>query len=476
MAQGIDSHKSIRLENVPRISSPSPVFPLLAAEDLSDSVALLGNRTLFLQDLQPQLMGNKSVNPASADVGEQLEFSIAIQNIGTAPAELIEITDIFTDTLKVNNVTTTKGNAYFENNKVLVKINSLNVSQKANISIFVTVNETGGVITTLYNTAHFTYHFGDKLFKGSTNSVIFQTGATAYPLLPFTGGMEKDTSSLGKFSMLLFVGILLAILGISILVFSFWDKSSHPGARVSFQGFSVVMVVLGISISVGACTQADTRSDQQIEPTLAETAVIPVLKSVVPTQIDTIAPALIPTFTPGALPDYLIPTPTILAGADSQGIAFDISPIQRIAIPSLGLDTVVKYVPFDGTSWKIDGLTSEVVWMGETSWPGLGGNTGLSAHVSLPDGSDGPFRYLSELKEGDIVEIYTDINRYIYEVRTQQVVADSELSVLTPTDHSQITLITCTDWNMALERYLSRLVVYSDLLDIQPLEITSSFY
>jgi hypothetical protein len=53
----------------------------------------------------------------------------------------------------------------------------------------------------------------------------------------------------------------------------------------------------------------------------------------------------------------------------------DTSPTTRIEIPTLDLDTIVKYVPFEGFAWLIKGLRSEVVWMGITFWSGLGGNT-----------------------------------------------------------------------------------------------------
>jgi len=36
------------------------------------------------------------------------------------------------------------------------------------------------------------------------------------------------------------------------------------------------------------------------------------------------------------------------------------------------MDTVVKYVPYDGLTWLIAGLQQEIAWMGDTSWPGLG--------------------------------------------------------------------------------------------------------
>ena len=116
----------------------------------------------------------------------------------------------------------------------------------------------------------------------------------------------------------------------------------------------------------------------------------------------------------------------------------------------------------------ISGLKEEVAWMGETSWPGLGGNTALAGHVTLRDGGNGPFRYLADLQAGDIITLYTEENQYTYQVRTMEVVEDNDLSVIAETENTQLTLITCTDWNEEINMYLKRFVVYSDLISTTP--------
>ena len=140
----------------------------------------------------------------------------------------------------------------------------------------------------------------------------------------------------------------------------------------------------------------------------------------------------------------------------------------------MGLDTVVKYVPFSGSTWLISGLKQEIAWMGDTSWPGLGGNTGLAGHVDLVTGAKGPFWNLKELQAGDQVTVYTEKNIYTYQVREQTVVGDYELSVIQPTDKPQITLITCTSWDAELHMYLNRLVVYADLTSVRPVTASSN--
>jgi sortase A len=168
------------------------------------------------------------------------------------------------------------------------------------------------------------------------------------------------------------------------------------------------------------------------------------------------------------LPDYPIPTPQVTITPGKDGNLPDTSAVQRILIPALGLDTMVKYVPFDGETWLIAGLQNEVAWMGNTSWPGLDGNTGLAGHVTLRNGADGPFRYLENLKAGDEITLFTEKNIYRYRVTELEVVEQTDLSVIQPADRKELTLITCTDWDAYAKSYLKRLAVLADLDAVQP--------
>lgn len=172
------------------------------------------------------------------------------------------------------------------------------------------------------------------------------------------------------------------------------------------------------------------------------------------------------TFTPSSLPDYAIPSPTSQPPSGPDGGPPDASAVTRIVIPAMNLDTVVKFVPFSGKTWLIGGLKQEVAWMGDTSWPGLGGNTGLAGHIDLADGSAGPFWNLGQLKNGDEVRLYAGGRVYIYRVRGKVDVDESDLSVIEPSDHPQVTLITCSGWDSAVRAYLRRLVVFADFVAV----------
>lgn len=107
--------------------------------------------------------------------------------------------------------------------------------------------------------------------------------------------------------------------------------------------------------------------------------------------------------------------------------------------------------------------------MGNTSWPGLGSNTGLAGHVTVAGMGDGPFRHLDELATGEVVILYTEKNLYTYQVRESIVTDDGDMSVILATDNPQVSLITCVDWDNDSHTYLNRLVVIADLIRTEPI-------
>jgi LPXTG-site transpeptidase (sortase) family protein len=275
------------------------------------------------------------------------------------------------------------------------------------------------------------------------------------------------------------IGVLLLGLGAAGILFSLRAKTRQPywadwflktGIALFFIGAVFGLVSLGLR-------PAPTGEQPLAQATVQPSALDPTVKTALARGEP---PIIMPEFPfagdpdePAQLPDFPVPSPTIQATAGPTEKQPDTSAITRISIPALNLDTVVKYVPFDGYSWMIAGLNQEIAWMGETSWPGLGGNTALAGHVTLRSGADGPFRYLSDLGYGDEVHIYTEENEYVYQVREQQTVTEGDLSVVDPSEQPRLTLITCAEWSKDAKMYLSRLVVVSDLVKVDPLVNTT---
>jgi LPXTG-site transpeptidase (sortase) family protein len=82
---------------------------------------------------------------------------------------------------------------------------------------------------------------------------------------------------------------------------------------------------------------------------------------------------------------------------------------------------------------------------------------------------NGPFRYLENLAEGDQIKIFTDENEYVYTMREQVTVNETDLGILLPTTQPQLTLITCTGWDEALRIYRFRRVIFADLERTEPI-------
>jgi sortase A len=239
-----------------------------------------------------------------------------------------------------------------------------------------------------------------------------------------------------------------------------------------------ILVIIGFIVVIkatGVLTQIPQSNQNMISPTAAGIIVNaqPVEPSAtklphLPASAFSTPEAVEPVVT---LPDYPIPTPEITVTPQPGVSGPDTSPVVRIAIPALLVDTEVKYVPYDGFTWMITGLREEVAWMGDTSWPGLGGNTGLAGHVTVSGLGDGPFRYLEELSTGEVVILYTEKNMYTYNVRESRVTDDGDMSVVLASDNPQVTLITCVDWDQDARTYTNRLVVIADLVRTEPITI-----
>jgi sortase A len=337
----------------------------------------------------------------------------------------------------------------------------------------------------------------DPSYEVNTNSVSFRVLPSSS--LPGTGGYysaaitapsaavlsaavpsaEAGVSTLPRMLGLVALGLL--ILGLAALSYSLWARRRRPLWAGWYGRAGLILLIAGAFFAVAAwgLGQATPRSPQLAslsgeKPPLPTSSAPRITLQPRPTK--TRPPEdltqYLPTPTPLALPDYPIPTPEVTVTPSADGSLPDSSAVTRIVIPSLGVDTVVKYVPFDGETWLIGGLRQEVAWMGDTSWPGLGGNTGVAGHIDLFDGSEGPFSRLDELKPGDQVILYTEKNAYHYTVREQVVVSDTDMSVIQRTENPQLTLITCTGWDNELKLYLKRLVVFSDLVNVDRLPTT----
>jgi len=423
-----------------------------------------------------------SVSPVERRENQNFTFTLKITNKGLAPAEDLSIQDTFSTLLDLISVVTDNAAATVTRitttRTYTVKLQKLNPNESLTITIITRVNSSASSNQTLNNSADMTYSYGGVNRSRTSNSVSIRIIAST--TLPDTGfppvSPPQAPGSGGWFTPALIIAGLLGAAGLSLLVYSLRARERRPAWYAEWSGWnfktsallitvSLVFILTawglrqerdgasGLQDSLGGSTQGQRVGNPNFTPDIS---------------LEDDWSNLHDPYALESLPDYPVPTPPAQASQGEEETK-DASAVTRIVIPILGVDTVVKYVPFDGLTWLIAGLRQEVAWLGDTSWPGLGSNTVLAGHVILNNGGHGPFRYLEDLSQGDEIYLYTQKNVYTYRVMELSQVEDTDTSVIQSSQDSRLTLITCTDWDNENRYYLKRLVATTRLIDSQPL-------
>ena len=409
-----------------------------------------------------------SVSPYQAKVNETLTFTIKVGNTSddtTVDNIVVDSFPTFIDVISVTfSGTVTKGSHSF-----IATIGDVDPDEIITITVVIRVNSTLSRSETLSNVVTLTF---DQ--RGSKNaSVAYRV---VYSSLPGTGELPLNWRQVGSKPVSMLPGILLFVFGGILLGLVRWTKARTHKDRLWMTVSGSLLIVVGFILMISTTGWFNHSGATPIEQvTLSESADVVQAPSAEPSETSlawqpasafSTPDSVIPIVT---LPDYPIPTPVITITPKPGEPSPDTSSIVRIVIPALLLDTEVKYVPYDGYTWLINGLRQEIAWMGNTSWPGLGSNTGLAGHVTVAGMGDGPFRHLDELPMGEVIILYTEQNIYTYQVRSSKVTDDGDMSVIDSTDNPQISLITCIDWDDDTKTYINRLVVVADLIRTEPL-------
>lgn len=106
----------------------------------------------------------------------------------------------------------------------------------------------------------------------------------------------------------------------------------------------------------------------------------------------------------------------------------------RIQIPAIGVDAPIV----QGDGWEQ--LKRGVAQHAGTPDPGENGNIVLSGHNDV---YGEVFRYVDQLKPGDVVIVYTFQRQYTYVVTDTQIVEPTQVDVMGPTLSPTLTLISC---------------------------------
>ena len=393
---------------VTNTAGPSPTYTLTPSPTFTGTITPIPSITVTVDPV------------AGAKVNEVLTFTITVKNTGTSPTHNNVVVDSFTVSyIDVSDVTTTKGTVVKQTRSFIISIGDVFPGEIVTIIAKVKVNSSLPTTTTTNtNTVTLTYDTGASKQGSCTYKVIAST-------LPGTGELplnwrEEKVKPLG----LLLGIILMALGGVSLLLVVWWAKVRDPKIKLWMTVGGALLVLIGFAVGLtgsGLISPILQAQEIVLTPTAngliaqgqPSATVLPHRPASAFSTPDNVVP-IVPIVT---LPNFPIPTPEITGTPQPGEVGPDTSAIIRIVIPAIQLDTEVKYVPYDGFTWLITGLRQEVAWMGNTSWPGLGSNTGLAGHVTVAGIGDGPFRHLDELPNGELVLLYTEKNIYTYQVR-----------------------------------------------------------
>lgn len=132
---------------------------------------------------------------------------------------------------------------------------------------------------------------------------------------------------------------------------------------------------------------------------------------------------------------------------------------RRLEIPALSGD----YPIVMGDDWEqLKKGIGQYVGSGQ---PGRPGNLVLSGHNDI---YGEPFRYLDRLQPGDEIIVSTERQTYTYVVDQVQVVDPTDVWVMAPTDHAQVTLISCYPYRVNTRRIVVFARLAESALDAGP--------
>jgi LPXTG-site transpeptidase (sortase) family protein len=150
-----------------------------------------------------------------------------------------------------------------------------------------------------------------------------------------------------------------------------------------------------------------------------------------------------------------------------QGFAYQQMSSMTLEIPGLSVQTPLVGVPIADDGWNLTWLGDQVGYLTDTAFPTLPGNTVITGHAYLADGTPGPFAALENMRWGDQVVLHAWGQRYIYEVRSVQRVAADDLSVLGHKELDWVTLLTCKGFDETSGTYQWRTAVQAVLVRVE---------
>ncbi len=187
---------------------------------------------------------------------------------------------------------------------------------------------------------------------------------------------------------------------------------------------------------------------------------------------------IVPTQVPPintSIPNVSVSTPIVAAPVEAAAVSPSSETIipppeappptgPTLQIPGVSITSGITSFPLDGQSWAIDPWEKAVGHLQGTAWFDMPGNIVLGGHSEFPDGRPGIFNRLYGVGIGDEIFLLDGDFRRRYVVINVLEVNYQDLSVIYPTLHNRLTLITCDIPSYVAEQnlYYERLVIVAD--------------
>jgi len=173
---------------------------------------------------------------------------------------------------------------------------------------------------------------------------------------------------------------------------------------------------------------------------------------------------------------YLVANARFLGGSyQLHNIVEPVNKVQdnRVLISKINVNAPVDYSQTTNEALLFQlALQKGVVHYAGSSYPGQAGNVALFGHSSGVPWEKGDYKFvftlLDKLQPGDNILIDYNNTRYIYQVRSKEVVKPADLQVLSPIDQTThgLLLITCTPVGTSN----NRLVVHAEQIYPAPIK------
>lgn len=133
----------------------------------------------------------------------------------------------------------------------------------------------------------------------------------------------------------------------------------------------------------------------------------------------------------------------------------------QLSIPALSLEAPIVQAPLGYPSWDLTRLGANVGYLEGTGQMGQAGNLVLAGHSTTTRLAPSVFYDLHTLQAGDeiFVNLHGTEKRYVVTAVTR--VEESDISVVMPTAHEQLTLLTCAteSYRASSASYTQRYIV-----------------